>query len=96
MLLRRAMEAELLDEKSIEDILMELLKLRAFKVSGRWRRMEVSKKTENDIHKDGDRSSCRGQFNYYIIWAEFRFRYYRISYKLFNYKNFMNNSNCII
>jgi hypothetical protein len=81
------MEAELLDEKSMEDILMELLTLRAFNVSGKWRLMEVSKKTENDIRKDGDRSSCRGQSSYYIIRAEFRFRYYWISRKLFYYKN---------
>ena len=53
MMLRKAMEAELLDEKSVEDIFMELLKLRAFKVSGRWRRMEVSKKQRTIFIKRG-------------------------------------------
>jgi transposase len=44
ILLRRAREAELLDKKSIEEILMELAKLRAVKVGGKWKLTEISKK----------------------------------------------------
>jgi transposase len=53
MLLRRAREAELLDKKSIEDILMELSKLRAVKVGGKWRLTEVSKKQRTIFEKMG-------------------------------------------
>ena len=44
ILLQRAREAELLDKKSIEDILMELAKLRAVNVGSKWRLTEISKK----------------------------------------------------
>jgi transposase len=53
MLLRRAREAELLDKKSIEDILMELSKLRAVKVGRKWRPTEVSKKQRTTFEKMG-------------------------------------------
>ena len=53
MLLRRAREAELLDRKSIEDILMELSKLRAVKVGGKWRLTVVSKKQKKIFEKMG-------------------------------------------
>lgn len=43
ILLRRARDAELLDKNSIEDILMELAKLRAVKVGGKWRLTEISR-----------------------------------------------------
>jgi transposase len=54
ILLRRAREAKLLDKSSIEEILMELSKLRAVKVGGKWRLTEVSKKTEDDSGEDGN------------------------------------------
>jgi hypothetical protein len=43
-LLRRARDAELLDKKSIEEIIMELAKLRAVKVGDKWKLTEISKK----------------------------------------------------
>ena len=43
ILLRRARDAGLLDKNSIEDILMELAKLRAVKVGGKWRMTEISR-----------------------------------------------------
>jgi transposase len=51
ILLRKAREAELLDKKSIEDILMELAKLRAVKVGGKWRLTEISKKQRTILEK---------------------------------------------
>jgi transposase len=51
MLLRIAREAELLDKKSIEEILMELAKLRAVKVGGKWRLTEISKKQRTILEK---------------------------------------------
>ena len=51
ILLQRAREAELLDKKSIEDILMELAKLRAVKVGGKWRLTEISKKQRTILEK---------------------------------------------
>jgi transposase len=53
MLLQRAREAELLDKKSIEDILLELSKLRAAKVGGKWRLTEISKKQRTIFEKMG-------------------------------------------
>jgi len=44
ILLRRAREANILDKKSIEDLLMELAKLRAVKVGGKEKLTEISKK----------------------------------------------------
>jgi hypothetical protein len=51
ILLRKAREAELLDKKSIEEILMELAKLRAVKVGGKWRLTEISKKQRMILDK---------------------------------------------
>ena len=51
ILLRRAREAKLLDKSSIEEILMELSKLRAVKVGGKWRLTEVSKKQRRILEK---------------------------------------------
>jgi transposase len=51
ILLRRARDAELLDKNSIEDILMELAKLRAVKVGGKWRLTEISKKQRMILEK---------------------------------------------
>ncbi len=51
ILLRRAREAKLLDKNSIEEILMELSKLRAVKVGGKWRLTEVSKKQRMILEK---------------------------------------------
>ena len=51
ILLRRARAAELLDKKSIEEILMELAKLRAVKVGGKWRLTEISKKQRTILEK---------------------------------------------
>jgi hypothetical protein len=39
-----ARDAKLLDKSSIEEILMELAKLRAVKVGGKWRLTEITKK----------------------------------------------------
>ncbi|MCK9564569.1 MAG: hypothetical protein M0Q43_00800 [Methanothrix sp.] len=41
ILLRKAMKANLLDKKSIEEILLGLAKLRAVKVGGKWRLTEI-------------------------------------------------------
>jgi transposase len=46
ILLRKARDSELLDKKSIEEILLELAKLRAAKVGGKWRLTEISKNRE--------------------------------------------------
>jgi len=51
LLLRRARDAELLDKNSIDDILMELAKLRAVKVGGKWKLTEVSKKQRTIFEK---------------------------------------------
>jgi len=51
ILLQRAKEAELLDKKSIEEILMELAKLRAVKVGGKWRLTAISKKQRTILEK---------------------------------------------
>ncbi len=51
ILLRKARKAELLDKKSIEEILMELAKLRAVKVGGKWRLTEISKKQRTILEK---------------------------------------------
>jgi hypothetical protein len=52
-LLRRARDAKLLDKSSIEEILMELSKLRAVKVGGKRRLTEVSKKQRTIFDKIG-------------------------------------------
>ena len=64
ILLRKARDSELLDKKSIEEILLELAKLRAVKVGGKWRLTEISKKTENDPGEDEDWNSRRGKSGY--------------------------------
>jgi len=51
ILLRKAREAELLDNISIEEILMELAKLRAVKVGGKWRLTEISKNQRTILEK---------------------------------------------
>jgi len=51
VLLRKARKAELLDKKSIDEILMELAKLRAVKVGGKWRLTEISKKQRTILEK---------------------------------------------
>jgi transposase len=51
LLLRRARDAQLLDKSSIEEIFMELAKLRAVKVGGKWRLTEISKKQRTLFEK---------------------------------------------
>jgi transposase len=51
MLLRRARTANLLEKTSIEEILMELAKVRAVKVGGKWRITEISKKQRTIFEK---------------------------------------------
>jgi hypothetical protein len=51
LLLRKARGAELLDNNSIEYILMELAKLRAAKVGGKWILTEISKKQMTNSEK---------------------------------------------
>jgi len=51
ILLRRARDVGLLDKKSIEEILMEMAKIRAVKVGGKWRLTEISKKQRTILEK---------------------------------------------
>jgi transposase len=51
LLLKKARDAELLDKCSIEEIFMELAKLRAVKVGGKWRLTEISKKQRTLFEK---------------------------------------------
>ena len=51
LLLRRARDAQMLDKSSIEEIFMELAKLRAVKVGGKWRLTEISKKQRTLFEK---------------------------------------------
>ncbi len=51
ILLRRARNAKLLEKSSIEEILMELAKLRAVKIGGKWRLTEISKKQRTIFEK---------------------------------------------
>ena len=51
MLLRRARNAKLLEKSSIEEILMELAKIRAVNVGGKWRLTEISKKQRTILEK---------------------------------------------
>jgi transposase len=51
VLLRWARDAKLLDKSSIEEILMELAKLRAVKVGGKWRLTEITKKQRSIFEK---------------------------------------------
>ena len=51
VLLRRARNAGLLDKSSIEEIIMELSKIRAVKVGGKWRLTEISKKQRTIFEK---------------------------------------------
>jgi transposase len=44
VLLRKARDAELLEKRSIEEIIVELAKLRAVKVGNKWKLTEISKK----------------------------------------------------
>lgn len=52
-LLNRARECGLLEKQSVEDILLELGKLRAVHIGGTWRLAEVSKKQRTIIEKMG-------------------------------------------
>ena len=51
VLIRRARNAKLLDKSSIEEILIELAKIRAVKVGGKWRLTEISKKQRTIFEK---------------------------------------------
>ena len=51
VLLRWARDAKLLEKSSIEEILMELAKLRAVKVGGKWRLTEITKKQRTIFEK---------------------------------------------
>lgn len=51
VLLRWARDAKLLDKSSIEEILMELAKLRAVKVGRKWRLTEITKKQRTIFEK---------------------------------------------
>ena len=51
ILLRRARDAELLDKRSIEEIIMELAKLRAVKIGDKWKLTEISKKQRTILEK---------------------------------------------
>jgi hypothetical protein len=64
ILLRKARDLGLLDKKSIEDILVELAKLRAVKVGGKWRLTEISKKQRTILREDEYWNSCRGKYGY--------------------------------
>ena len=60
----------MLDKSSIEEILMELSKLRAVKVGGKWRLTEVSKKQRMILEKM--EISVPVEANMVIKKAEFR------------------------
>jgi transposase len=51
ILLRKARDAELLEKRSIEEIIMELAKLRAVKVGNKWKLTEISKKQRTILEK---------------------------------------------
>ena len=51
ILLRKARDAELLDKRSIEEIIMELAKLRAVKIGDKWKLTEISKKQRTILEK---------------------------------------------
>jgi hypothetical protein len=48
---QKARDAKLLDKKSMEEILMQLAKLRAVKVGGKWRLTEITKKQRMILEK---------------------------------------------
>ncbi len=70
ILLRKARDAELLDKNSIEEILMELTKLRAVKVGGKWRLTEISKNRGRSLKSL--RSECLAKQIWLLMRAEFR------------------------
>ena len=51
ILLRKARDAELLGKRSIEEIIMELTKLRVVKVGNKWKLTEISKKQRTILEK---------------------------------------------
>ena len=51
ILLRKAREAELLEKISIEEIIVELSKLRAVNVGNKWKLTEISKKQRTILEK---------------------------------------------
>lgn len=51
MLLRRARIAKLLEKSSIEEIPMEMAKIRAVNIGGKWRLTEISKKQRTILEK---------------------------------------------
>jgi len=51
ILLQKAREAKLLDKKSVEEIMMELAKIRAVKIGGKWRLTEITKKQRTILEK---------------------------------------------
>jgi transposase len=53
LLLRKAREAGLLDKRSVEDILLEMGKLRTVKVGGIWRLTEITKRIRMILEKIG-------------------------------------------
>jgi len=63
-LLNRGRESGLLGKQSVEDILLELSKLRAVHIGGTWRNLETCgsfEKAENNPRKDGDQHSGRAK-----------------------------------
>ena len=68
--LQKARNAELLDKNSIEDILLELAKLRAVKIGGKWRLTEISKNRER--YSKRWRSESRLSQTWLLKRAEFR------------------------
>jgi len=53
LLLRKAREAGLLDKRSVEDILLEMGKLRTVKVGRAWRLTEITKRMRTILEKMG-------------------------------------------
>jgi transposase len=51
ILLQKARDAELLEKRSIEEIIMELAKLRAVKVGNKWKLTEITKKQRTILEK---------------------------------------------
>jgi transposase len=51
ILLQKSRDAKLLDKSSIEEFLMELAKLRAVKVGGKWRLTDITKKQRTIFEK---------------------------------------------
>jgi hypothetical protein len=53
VLLQKARNAELLGKNSIEDILLDLAKLRAIKIGSAWKLTEITKKERIVLEKMG-------------------------------------------